>query len=107
MESSIVVHENIQIQTVRPVLAKCPVSNLGEKPFSRPLIGDANDQTLYLDGAVFGKQPAEDGKGGNVSLLIFRDDIAGIGVAEVFQVPSGGQEPTKLRNCGSVSSLQI
>jgi hypothetical protein len=86
VKSAIIVHENIQIKTVRPVLTKCPVSYLGEKSFARPLIGRANDNPLYLDGAVFGKQAAEDGEGSNVSLLIFCHEIAGIRIGQGFKV---------------------
>ncbi len=57
---------------------------------------------------MFGKQSPQDGEGIDLSLLIFCNDVGGVGVRlSVLRCSSSGHEPTRVRNWGSLSSAQI
>jgi hypothetical protein len=77
---AVIVHEYIQKQPVRAILAECPVSHLGQQPSSDTLIGSANHNPLQLYRSVFRKQSPEDSEGIDLSLLIFCNDVSGVGV---------------------------
>jgi len=106
---AIIVHENIQKETVRSALTKCPISNRGQKPFARALIGEADDKPLELYGPMFGKQAAQDGEGSDVPLLIFCHEIACIRIGQVFQVlirRPATNERAELRQCLQPANLR-
>jgi L-methionine (R)-S-oxide reductase len=70
-----IVHENVQIEPVRAILAESPLCYLREQSLARALVGSADDNSFDLHRAVLRQKPLEDRESSNLSKLILRHDI--------------------------------